>query len=71
MARTNDSKVLDDSEELESSYFNEMEDMYKDSEPSYYETKEEIPNTDIDIEKGGYSINKPRRIIIRAKIVND
>ena len=65
MARTNDSK------ELESSYFNEMEDMYKDSEPNYYETKEEIPNTDIDIGKGDYSINKPRRIIIRAKIIND
>ena len=71
MARTNDSKALDDSKELESSYFNEVEDMYNDSEPDYYETKEEIPNTDIDIEKGDYSINKPRRIIIRAKIIND
>lgn len=71
MARTNDSKALDDSKELESSYFNEVENMYKDSEPNYYETKEEIPNTDIDIGKGDYSINKPRRIIIRAKIIND
>lgn len=71
MARTNDSKALDDSKELESSYFNEVENMYKDSEPNYYETKEEIPDTDIDIGKGDYSINKPRRIIIRAKIIND
>lgn len=71
MARTNDSKALDDSKELESSYFNEVGDMYKDSEPNYYETKEEIPNTDIDIGKGDYSINKPRRIVIRAKIIND
>lgn len=71
MAKTNDSKALGDSKELESSYFNEVEDMYKDSEPNYYETKEEIPNTDIDIGKGDYSINKPRRIVIRAKIIND
>ena len=71
MARTNDSKALDDSEELESSYFNEMEDMYKDLEPRHYETKEEIPDTDIKIKKGDYSINKPRRIIIIARIIND
>jgi hypothetical protein len=71
MARTNDSKALDDSEELESSYFNEMEDIYKDLEPRHYETTEEIPDTDIKIGKGDYSINKPRRISIIARIIND
>ena len=71
MARTNDSKALDDSEESESSYFNETEDRYKDLEPIHYETKEEIPDTDIEIEKGDYSINKPRRIRIIARIIND
>ena len=38
---------------------------------SFYETKEEVPIFNMQIEDEKYSLNKPRRITIKARIIND
>jgi len=41
------------------------------SESFYFEIKEEVPKFEMQIEEEKYSINKPRRITIKARIIND
>lgn len=43
----------------------------KTSEPPYIKGKEEITKFEIKIEEDKYSINKPRRVTIIARIIND
>jgi len=41
------------------------------SESHYLKGKEEIQKFEMEIEEDKYSFNKPRRVIIKARIVND
>lgn len=41
------------------------------SKSFYSEIKEEVPKYEMQIEEEKYSINKPRRITIKARIIND
>ncbi len=60
----------DDSKDLKSSYLDDVESTNKGSEEVAYQAKsEEISNINVDIETEKYSISKPKRITIRAKII--
>lgn len=52
-------------------YYDESSSKSKTSEPSYFETEEEVPIYKMEIEDEKYSINKPRRITIKARVIND
>ena len=61
----------DDSMDLKSSYLDDIESADKNLEESYQAKSEEIHNADVDIKTDDYSINKPRRITIKAKIFHE
>lgn len=65
----------DASKELESQEDKKKKDILKKNESSYYSKKEETPSTSIEVgnedENGKYSSNKPHKIEIVAKVIND
>ena len=58
-------------ENKNSSLSEESQTVSKTSEPSYIKGKEEITKFEIKIEEDKYSINKPRKVTITARIIND
>lgn len=69
MPQTNkkDHKYYNDN--FESSYFDGTEMIDESLEGSYQIISEDIPSVDTDINIEDYSINKPRRITIKVKII--
>lgn len=59
----------DDSEDLTLSYLDDIENTNKNLKEIYQAESEEIPSAGVDIETENYSVNKPRRITIRAKVI--
>nr|QNO52559.1 hypothetical protein BJKGENCM_00049 [Methanosarcinales archaeon ANME-1 ERB6] len=58
-------------ENKNSSLSEESQTVSKTSEPPYIKGKEEITKFEIKIEEDKYSIDKPRKVTITARIIND
>lgn len=59
----------DDSMDLKSSYLDYVESADDNLEENYQAIRKEISDADVDIKTEDYSINKPQRTTIRAKII--
>lgn len=69
MPQTNKKSHKYYNDDLESSYFDGTEMIDESLEGSYQVISEDIPSVDTDINIEDYSINKPRRITIKVKII--
>ena len=54
-----------------SNYYDEISPKSEISESFYSGIEKEIVKYEMEIEEDKYSLNKPRRITIKAKVIND
>lgn len=51
--------------------YDESSSKFESTELFYNETKDEVSNYEVEIEDEKYSKNKPRRVTIKARIIDD